>query len=116
MVNGNQDVTRPAHKPLGSAKLTAMAKLMQIHHATHPDRVGRLFGVTSTYVRAVWSRTPADHQASLEELAKCEELRELIRQGVIAPGPNRDPVNYDPMDQWERSVAEIYEKERRHGK
>ena len=83
-----------------------MAKLMQIHHATHPDRVGRLFGVTSTYVRAVWSRTSLEDQPSLAELAKCEELRELIRQGII---PQHSPEH-------DKAVETIYELERRNGK
>ncbi len=47
-------MTRKGHHPLDETALQQMAKLMQVHHETHPERVARRFGVTATYVRQLW--------------------------------------------------------------
>lgn len=60
-------MTRPGQSPLGPHVLKKIARLMQLHHSTHPDRVGRQFGVTSTYVRQVWAKYLLTEMAPLHE-------------------------------------------------
>ena len=47
-----------------------MARLMQLHYQTHPDRIGRKFKVGGKYVGQVWRQMVGDEMATLEEALK----------------------------------------------
>jgi hypothetical protein len=82
-------MTRPGAHNLGSAVLRRIARLMQLHHDTHPDRIGQRFGVTATYVRQVWGRF------TLNEMAPCHEAIEALRP---APPERREDSAVSPAD------------------
>jgi len=44
-----------------------MARLVQLHLETHPDRIGRHFGVSAEYVRRQWRMMHAHEFAPIEE-------------------------------------------------
>lgn len=61
-------MTRAAKRELPFSAQRQMARLMQLHQQTHPERIGKRFDVTGEYVRRVWSNLPADEQAALDEV------------------------------------------------
>lgn len=60
-------MTRPLHHPLNERLRREMARLLQLHVETHPDRIARRFGVTPRYVRQLWARYPMSEMASLSD-------------------------------------------------
>jgi hypothetical protein len=45
-----------------------IARLMQLHKQTHPDRIGQAFHVTGEYVRQIWSDLPQSDQAEIDDV------------------------------------------------
>ncbi len=69
----NTQMTRPLHHPLGKDVLRLMARLMQLHVETHPERVARVFGVTGRYIRQQW------HAHAVSEMATTQEALKMLR-------------------------------------
>lgn len=67
-------MTRRSHHPLPKQTLKLMARLVQVHFDTHPERLARRFGVTAGYVRQQWRSyligEMADLRDALNELDK----------------------------------------------
>lgn len=61
-------MTRAANGNLHPSVHRQIAKLMQLHQETHPERIGRRWGVTGEYVRRIWTNLPAEEQAQLEDV------------------------------------------------
>jgi hypothetical protein len=61
-------MTRAANGKLPAADHRKIARLMQLHQETHPERIGQRFSVTGEYVRRIWTNLPADDQADLEDV------------------------------------------------
>lgn len=51
---------KPSHPPLGRRAQLQIAKLMQMHKETHPDRVGAFFGVGRHWAARLWNRFTAE--------------------------------------------------------
>lgn len=47
--------------------LKLMARLVQIHADTHPERLARRFGVTAGYIRQQWRQYLQHEMASIQE-------------------------------------------------
>lgn len=60
-------MTRRSHHPLPKQTLKLMARLVQVHFDTHPERVARRFGVTAGYVRQQWREYLHNEMASIQE-------------------------------------------------
>lgn len=48
--------------------LRRMARMMQLHLETHPERLARHFGVSVSYVRQQWRTMDTKEMASLREI------------------------------------------------
>ncbi len=44
-----------------------VARLIQLHQETHPDRIAKRFNISGDYARRIWSKLPAHEQSSLSE-------------------------------------------------
>lgn len=60
-------MTRRSHHPLPKQTLKLVARLVQVHFDTHPERVARRFGLSPSYVRQLWREHLIGEMASLEE-------------------------------------------------
>lgn len=58
---------RLGHSPMKSDKRKQMARLLQLHYETHPLRIAERLGVTRQYVTRVWSETPPEEMAPVDE-------------------------------------------------
>lgn len=67
-------MTLPGHHPLDDKVLRRMARMVQLHLETHPERVARRFGVSVSYVRQQWRTMDVKEMASLRDV-----LDDLIR-------------------------------------
>lgn len=54
-----------------------MALLVQVHLLTHPERVGRRFGVSAEYVRQQWRKVNLPPITEVDVPAVFAKLREL---------------------------------------
>ena len=61
-------MTKASASNLPASEHKRIAKLMQLHQETHPERIGRRWGVTGEYVRRIWTKLPAEEQAKLEDV------------------------------------------------
>jgi|HubBroStandDraft_5_1064220.scaffolds.fasta_scaffold21057_2 hypothetical protein len=61
-------MTRAANGNLPQSVHRQIARLMQLHQQTHPERIGKRFNVTGEYVRRIWTNLPADEQAELDDI------------------------------------------------
>jgi hypothetical protein len=61
-------VTRAANGNLPELAHKQIARLMQLHEQTHPERIGRRYNITGDYVRKIWSQMPTADQAELEDI------------------------------------------------
>ena len=61
-------MTKAANGELSQSVHRQIARLVQIHHATHPKRLGDRFHITDDYVRKIWSELPVCDQAELEDV------------------------------------------------
>lgn len=52
---------------LSQADQARIARLVQLHHETHPDRIAKRFNISGDYAQRIWSRLPAHEQSSLSE-------------------------------------------------
>jgi len=53
-----------------------MARLVQLHADTHPERLARRFGVTAGYIRQQWRNLNPQEMASLQDaLTELEKSR-----------------------------------------
>jgi hypothetical protein len=60
-------MTRLAQKPMDKSLIRAMARLMHLHHQTHPDRIAKRFNITPRYVREISKEFPPDERVTLPE-------------------------------------------------
>jgi hypothetical protein len=60
-------MTAAGKHPIDPRARNKIARLMQIHKDTHPDRIGRRFGVTGEYVRRLWTQLGREEQAPIDE-------------------------------------------------
>jgi hypothetical protein len=58
---------RPGQSPLPRVYLRQMARLMQVHKDTHPERIARRFGVTEEVVRQLSEKYQPQELAPLPE-------------------------------------------------
>lgn len=66
-------MTKKNHHPLDDKALRLMARLVQLHLQTHPERIARQFGVTAGYVRQQWRNLSLAEMVPLNEaLAKLD--------------------------------------------
>jgi hypothetical protein len=63
-------MTRLARRPMEKGLRKAIARLMHLHHQTHPDRLAQRFGLTPFYVRKLYTELPLEEQVSLREALK----------------------------------------------
>ena len=61
-------MTKAANGNLPAHVHRQIARLMQLHQETHPDRIGRRWNVTGEYVRRIWSNLPASEQADIDDV------------------------------------------------
>ena len=57
---GNGNLSHDAHKQI--------ARLMQLHQQTHPQRIADRWKVTSERVRQIWTEMPREEQAELQDV------------------------------------------------
>lgn len=60
-------MTRRAKSPMDKSQRRQIARLMDIHHKTHPERLARRFGITAWYCRKLWGETVQEDLAPLGE-------------------------------------------------
>jgi 2-oxo-4-hydroxy-4-carboxy--5-ureidoimidazoline (OHCU) decarboxylase len=88
-------MTRLARKPMDKGTLKVIARLLHLHHQTHPDRLAEMFDITPFYVRKVYSECP------LEEF---ETLRDALQVFIAMPGAKlREALK--PKDPREEQTA-----------
>lgn len=74
-------MTRRGQKELSDQERQQLAQLMRLHLETHPARVGRLFGVTSQYVRQLWRQHLTCEMASNQQALGA--LKERLVQSTV---------------------------------
>lgn len=60
-------MTRRSHTPLPKQTLKVVARLVQVHFDTHPERIARRFGLSQSYVRQLWREHLIGEMAALRE-------------------------------------------------
>jgi hypothetical protein len=60
-------MTRLHCSPLPTETRLGIARLVQLHHDTHPERLADKFGLSGSYVRQLWSNTPKEHWPDLDD-------------------------------------------------
>jgi len=60
-------MTTPGKHPMDPQVRKKIGRLIQLHQDTHPDRIGRRFGVTGEWCRQLWSRMQPDEMAPTQE-------------------------------------------------
>lgn len=68
LVQAVHAMTRAATGNLPAAEHRKIARLMQLHQQTHPERIARRWNITEEYVRRIWSKLPTDEQAALDDV------------------------------------------------
>jgi len=58
---------RKGQSPLPEQYLRQMARLLQLHKETHPQRIAARYGVTDEYVRQLWVGYQPHEMAPLSE-------------------------------------------------
>lgn len=60
-------MTRRSHHPLPKQTLKLVARLVQVHFDTHPERLARRFGLSPSYVRQLWRSYLHNEMAPLDD-------------------------------------------------
>lgn len=60
-------MSRCGQKQIDKGTRKVIARLMHLHHQTHPDRLAQRFNVTAQYVRMIWAKCSLDEHATLRE-------------------------------------------------
>lgn len=63
-------MTRAARKPMDKSLVKAIARLMHLHHQTHPNRLAERFGITPWYCRKIYGEMPLEDLPALREALK----------------------------------------------
>ena len=61
-------MTKAAHGLLPQAGHRQIARLMQLHQQTHPQRIAARWNITAERVRQIWTELPHADQAALEDV------------------------------------------------
>lgn len=61
-------MTRRGHTTLPEDERTLIAWLMHLHLVTHPERLGRMYGISGHHVRNCWRERIEQSPQSLEQL------------------------------------------------